>query len=218
MFYTIFSLVVVVLALIIAVWIIKFLFRDQWLLGWLRGMFGLGMAAVVVVLLLIALDLFTYRQLLVDRTIATISFTQRDEQLYDAVLVYNSGDEQQAFELSGDQWQLDARILQWSTTLQQWGLKPAYRLDRISGRYITLDDENTKRRTAYALSDSLTGVDIWLWLKSANTQLPIINAYYGSATFLPMVDGGQYSIALSSSGLLSRPLNEPAKRAVSRWR
>ena len=217
MFYTIFSLIVVVLAIILAIWVVKFLFKRHWLLGWLRGTVGLCIAAVALVLLLVALDLFTYRQLFVNKAIATISFSQRDDQLYDALLIHHSGN-RQIFELQGDQWQMDARIFQWAKTLHQWGVKPGYRLDRISGRYLSLDDENTKKRTVYALSDSPTSVDIWSWLKSASTRLPIVNARYGSATFLPMVDNGQYEIALSANGLLARPVNEPAKAAVEKWR
>jgi len=217
MFYTVFSLTVILLAVVLTIWIVKFLLKDHWLLGWLRGMVGLGMSVVVIVLLLVALDLFTYRQLLADKTIATISFTQRGNQMYDGALVYHTG-HQRVFELHGDQWQLDARVFQWPKILHQWGIKPGYRLDRISGRYLTLDDENTKKRTVYSLSDSLTDVDIWMWLKRMSEWLPIVDAYYGSATFVPMVDGGQYEIALSASGLLSRPLNKPAKLAVDKWR
>ena len=217
MFYDLFSLVVAAVAVVIAIWVIKFLLKGGWLLGWLRGMTGLAMSAVAILLLLVALDIFSYRQLLANQTIASISFIQRGDQRYDAILVYNDG-YQQSFEIHGDQWQIDARIFQWIKPLYQWGVKPGYRLDRISGRYLTLDDENTKKRTVYSLSNSSAGVDTWAWLRGAGEWFPFIDARYGSATFLPMVDGGQYDIALSSTGLLSRPLNEPARNAVDRWR
>jgi hypothetical protein len=46
----------------------------------------------------------------------------------------------------------------------------------------------------------------------------VVNARHGNSTFLPMVDGGQYQISLSESGLLARPLNQPAIEAVEQWR
>lgn len=217
MFYTLLALIVVILAVILAASAAKLLLQRRWFFGWLRGMVGLALSAMTVVLLLMALDLFTYRQWLVDKTIATVSFIQRGAQVYDAVLVDHTGRRQQ-FELHGDQWQLDARVFRWPKMWRRWGIKPGYRLDRISGRYLTLVDENTKKRTAYALSDSLTRIDVWIWLRHVSQWLPIVDAHYGSATFVPMVDDGQYEIALSASGLLSRPLNEPAKLAVDRWR
>ena len=216
MFYDLLSLFVAVVAIIIAFWVAKFLLKGRWLVGWLHGMTGLAMLVLAILLLLVAVDIFSYRQLLANKTIASISFIQRDDQRYDALLLYNDG-HQQLFEIHGDQWQIDARIFQWKKPLHQWGVKPGYRLDRISGRYLTLDDENTKKRTVYSLSDSGIGVDTWAWLRDAEEWFPFIDARYGSATFLPMVDGGQYEIALSSTGLLSRPLNEPARNAVDRW-
>ena len=96
------------------------------------------------------------------------------------------------------------------------GLETGYRLDRISGRYLSLSDEQTKKRSVYSLNESFAGVDIWQWLKRSERKL-LVDARYGNSTFLPMVDGGQYQISLSSSGLLARPLNQPAREAVSQW-
>jgi hypothetical protein len=96
-------------------------------------------------------------------------------------------------------------------------MKTGYRLERISGRYLLLDDERTKQRSIYPLSSSAIGVDIWQWLQSMNSD-SLVDARYGNSTFLPMVDGGQYQISVSSSGLLARPLNQPARDAVDQWR
>jgi hypothetical protein len=40
---------------------------------------------------------------------------------------------------------------------------------------------------------------------------------YGSAVFLPMTDQAEYSISISRNGLVARPDNAVAKKAVSRW-
>jgi hypothetical protein len=44
-----------------------------------------------------------------------------------------------------------------------------------------------------------------------------VDALYGSATYLPMVDGALYEIKVSQSGLLARPLNQAAREAVGSW-
>ena len=123
----------------------------------------------------------------------------------------------QTFELYGDQWQLDSRIIKWHNFLSKMGLKTGYRLDRINGRYLSLHDEQTKKRSIYSLNESLAGVDIWQWLKKSKGRF-LVDARYGNSVFLPMVDSGQYQISLSSSGLLARPLNQPAIEAVNQWR
>jgi hypothetical protein len=44
-----------------------------------------------------------------------------------------------------------------------------------------------------------------------------VDAYYGTATYLPMADGARFEISLTRTALIARPLNEPARRAVGDW-
>jgi len=203
-------------AAILAYFAAKILLKNSWFLGWIRGMFGLALVLGVAVLALMAFDIYSYRQLDSEQNIATISFTTISEQEFAASFVDSTG-QQQNFTLLGDQWQLDSRIIKWKGLLSRVGMKTGYRLDRISGRYLLLDDERTKERSVFALSDNVTRVDVWNWLKDMEDN-SIVDARYGNSTFLPMVDGGQYQISVSTSGLLARPLNEPAQAAVDQWR
>ena len=47
--------------------------------------------------------------------------------------------------------------------------------------------------------------------------LPWVDAYYGSAAYMPLVDGATYAIALSHSGLLVRPADFGTWRALDHW-
>lgn len=214
--YLLLAIIFVLLAAVLAYFASKILLKHSWFLAWLRGMFGLALLLGVVVLALMAVDIYSYRQLAVEQNIATISFNQLDDQEYSASFVDSSG-KQQNFTLLGDQWQLDSRIIKWNQLLNRLGMKTGYRLDRISGRYLLLDDERTKERSVFELSTTIAGVDVWYWLKEMDNDA-LVNARYGNSTFLPMVDGGQYQISVSASGLLARPLNEPAQIAVDQWR
>ncbi|MCG8573994.1 MAG: hypothetical protein MI810_03860 [Flavobacteriales bacterium] len=216
MFYEGLAVAVVVLALLLLLLSLKVLIRTGWFLGWLRGMFGLVLTGGGVLLALTAYDVFSYQQILAEKAIATLSFEKLGTQRYQATLVDAEGAEQ-TYELLGDQWQLDARIIKWPGILSAWGVKPGYRLDRISGRYFSLAKERNGERSVYALSQSEFGIDVWAWLQGAGQSLPFVNAVYGSATFVPMDDGALYGVSLTSSGLIARPLNERAQMAVSRW-
>ncbi len=207
------SIITVVIMLLLAV---KLLWRRGWLLGWLRGMAGLVMVVVALLLLLLVQDLTSYREVLSEKSIATLSFERIATQTYRAVLVDAAGKEQR-FELKGDQWQLDARILKWPGVLASFKIKPAYRLDRLSGRYYSLEKERQSKRTVYELEQSDYGVDLWQWLQLTGLELSFVDAFLGSASFVPMEDGVLYEVALADSGLLARPLNERAKAAVKRW-
>lgn len=194
----------------------KLLFRNSWFLGWLRGMFGLFFLAGAAVLAFVALDILTYKQISKEQVIATLSFEKLAEQQFEATLVSNEG-WQKTYILSGDQWQLDARILKWKGFVSRWGVPPCYRLDRISGRYYSLDQEREKDRAIYSISQSEYNVDVWQWVNHGKRVLPLLDAIYGSATFVPMADGALFEVSLSATGLLSRPLNDAATSAVGQW-
>ncbi|WP_439135062.1 cation/multidrug efflux pump [Pseudomaricurvus sp.] len=216
MLYDGLAVVVAIIAIAVLLWALKTLFRRGWFLGWLKGTLGLVLVSIAIVIGLLAWDVFSYEELLGDTPVATISFEELEDQHYQATVVYADGEEYQ-FDLKGDQWQLDARIFKWSPSLARFGLKPGYRLDRLSGRYYSLEMERNAERTVYELNPSQSSVDLWRWFKSIDQQVPWLDALYGSATYVPMSDGALYEVNLSHSGLLSRPLNEPAKQAIRRW-
>jgi hypothetical protein len=107
-------------------------------------------------------------------------------------------------------------VLKWRALANLFGFDTAYRLDRISGRYTSIDDERSLPRTVYALNQP-DRVDLWELAHRHHSWVPWIDALYGSATFLPMADGALYEIKVSQSGLLARPLNQAARAAVGSW-
>lgn len=216
MAYDILAAVIVFLALLCALLAIKLLFRRGWFLAWLKGSVGFALVSTGVVVGLIAWDVFHYDEILEDKPIATISFEQIDSQHFKASLVTSSGIES-SYSLRGDQWQLDAKLFKWDRSLAGFGFKPGYRLDRLSGRYYSLDEERNAPRTVHALYSDTVPVDVWQLCREVSEQLPWLETIYGSATFVPMSDGALYEVVLTHSGLAAKPLNERAQTAVNRW-
>jgi hypothetical protein len=216
MFYSVLAIAVSIVGLVIVALSLKILIRQGWLFGWLRGMFGLMLVGSGLVLALAAFDLYSYQQIVAEKSVATISFEQLGPQRFNAVLVNSEGVENR-YELAGDQWQLDARVIKWPNSLAALGVKPGYRLDRISGRYYSLERERNGDRTVYALNESRLGVDVWAFFHGSQRAPRLIDAVYGSATFVPMADDALYEVLLSHTGLLARPLNAPAQAAVNAW-
>ncbi|UTA46371.1 hypothetical protein L1F30_09300 [Simiduia sp. 21SJ11W-1] len=215
MFYYLIAALIVVGGLCLLYVAARLLGEKSWLVGFIKGLSGLMVAGIGVLLILLAVDLLGYKQVMSEKPIATLSFERLGEQSFRAVLLENDGRESR-FDIAGDQWQLDARIVRWPMMLASLGAKPAYRLDRLGGRYYSLEKERQNNRTIYNLAKDNGWVDLWPLMLSANDWLPM-QAQYGSATFLPMADGAIYSIALTSSGLVGKPINDPAKQAVQRW-
>lgn len=190
------------------------LLRQRWFLQWLKGTAGLALVAVAIYFSLFAFNLFSYHQLTTDKPIATVSFRQVAPQVFSATVTPSDGAPSE-FELHGDLWQLDARIIKWKGVFALFGFQPGYQLDRIAGRYIRLEDERSRERTVYEIRSPSVGFD--LWENARNGWSLMVDARYGSATYLPMDDGAIFEVALTSSGLIGRPLNGSAQQAVERW-
>src|SRR5438045_1423430 len=80
----------------------------------LRGTLFLGFGATAVLatmgVVLVALNLFTYARLTHEQQAARVSMRQLGERQY-AVTVQPSAAAPREFELRGDEWQIDARVL-----------------------------------------------------------------------------------------------------------
>jgi hypothetical protein len=204
----------IVLLLVCLFIVYKVLFRRGWLIQWIKGSAGFVMLLLCVLLGLAAWDLFSYENLKKEEAIATLSFSKLGAQKFKVMIVDRDGEEQ-AYALNGDLWQLDARLITWTGPIQQLGVMPAYKLDRISGRYLSLEQERMAERSVFGLSDDSV-LDVWHWLHEY-PGLPLLNAAYGSATYMPMADGAIYQVRLDSRGVSAKPMNEVAMSSVKNW-
>lgn len=191
---------------------LKSILTSGWFLKWLQGSFGMIALALSVMLSLLVYDLFGYSKGLEGEVVATLSFKQLAEQEFNAELVDQKG-VKHTFRLNGDQWQLDARLIYVSSMIG--GHLPSFKLDRISGRFLSLEQEKSDQRTIYAFQKD-AGLDTWLWLESQN-WLPFISARYGSAAYMPMQDGAIFQVKTTSNGLMPIAINDSAKSAIERW-
>lgn len=195
---------------------LKVLFRGSWFLAWLKGCAGVFLLCLAAMLASMAGDMRSYKPLLVEQTIAKVRFTEFKPQIYIATISI-PGEAENAFELHGDQWQLDTRIITWRGLLASLDMEPLYRLGRLSGRYMTMEQERNSPRYVYELGASGLGVDTWKFLHGMHSQLPWIRPQYGSAVYMPMAHNASYEVVLEGSSLIATPVNEEAVVAVDSW-
>ena len=188
---------------------------------------GLEFSGIIFLLLassflLLASNLYTYQRLVYEQAIAEITFQQRAHQEFNADIQALDSNFQQTVYLKGDEWQLDTQVLTWQGVATLFGLDANYRLHRISGRYVDIDEEQQSPRSVFSLVKKQALVksekfDLWQFAHNHQNWLHWVDAAYGSAVFLPMTDGAKYSVAISRTGLIARPANDEARKAVSQW-
>lgn len=187
---------------------------------WLRGLGGVcsggGLLALAAFAAGIGLNFYTYQRLTYEQEVATLRFRQIGPQRYLADLT-TANRPAHRYELRGDAWQLDARVLKWRGTANLLGLDARYRLERLSGRYQNIDQERQAARTVHGLADN-KGLDLFALARDYPRWTPWLDADFGSAAYLPMADGAEYRVSLTQSGLVARPANAAARTAVQRWR
>ena len=206
---------VAVIGLILAVLGFRRLWARGFVVGSLEGLIGLLLLTGAVLAAAIGLNLRSYDRLTREIPVATVSFQALGGQRFSAVLVPAAG-KTLVFDMSGDEWQLDARILKWRGIATVLGFDTIYRLDRLAGRYRDTAQERSAPRSVHSLRDE-PGLDVWAWARRYPRWVQWVDAVYGSATYMPMVAGATYRVTASPTGLLARPVNETAKQAVRQW-
>lgn len=204
----------VVLALILAALALRLLLRLPVLKHFMLGCMAIIAVVLSGTILLTAWDLYSYRTLLRETPVATVSFMQQSPQKFRASVTIEG--QTHDYELTGDQWQMDVRMIKWRSAIARLGVAPIFRLDRLSGRYHRIEDERDKPRSVYPLAESDV-IDLWDWLRKSESLIKLADTQYGTATYLPMVDGAVYLVTISQFGLVARPQNQQAREAIDRW-
>ena len=188
------------------------------------GLYGVNTLIALlffIVLLLSFSNLNTYNRLVYESDIADILIAQSAEQQYQLefipVELPVTETELNKFQLSGDEWRLDARILKWKGWANIIGLDSYYQLERLSGRYSNIEQTRSLLPSAYQLSGQQKGLNIWKLKQVMLSNLPFLDAYYGQSVFMPMRDSARFRLSISQSGLIVRPTNEAASKAMEGW-
>jgi len=172
-------------------------------------------AALGTATVMLFMSYLGYQRLTAEQQVAIIEFTQSASGEYTARLMID-GELDRLLLIRGDEWQLDARVLTWTPPATVLGLDPVYQLERLSGRYSTVERERTEPRTVHSLAQERT-LDLWSLAHNFPRFTPGVDAYYGTATYLPLADGARFRITLSRDALIARPVNDSAREAVGDW-
>lgn len=143
---------------------------------------------------------FTHEELAAEITIDPIDATR-----FYAKFKYPDGREG-TYLLSGNELYVDAHILKWQPIGNLIGLTTSFQLHRVAGRYITIEDEQSKPRTIYSLSEK-NNFDLFNLRKQFPKLGFLVDTEYGSATFIPAgQEAEKFALLVSTTGLLIRKL------------
>lgn len=164
---------------------------------------ALLLLSVAALLATLALALQGYQALTREEVAAVVEVEPTAPQRF-RVRFHLADGRQAEFQLAGDEFYVDAHILKWKSLANIFGLHTTYELDRVAGRYRQLSDEREAQRTVYALAAGKP-VDLFELRQRYTMLAPLVDAEYGSATFVPVNGRQELEVRVSTSGLLIRP-------------
>jgi hypothetical protein len=165
----------------------------------LAGLLLLSGAALAGAL---ALGLQGYHAFTREEVAAYLSVRPIGPQRFETRIRFGDGREA-VYQLAGDEVYVDAHILKWHPYANLLGLHTAYELDRLGGRYHAIDQEKSATRTVHSLALDKP-VDLFGLRRRYEFLAPLIDAQYGSATFVPVTGPAELEVLVSTTGLLIR--------------
>ncbi len=144
-----------------------------------------------------------YRALTHEEVAAVVETRPTGPQSFAADFAFADG-RTATYTLNGEELYVDAHILKWKPIANLLGLHTAYELDRVAGRYTDLEDEQTLPRSVFSIAEEKP-VDMFDLRRRLLLFRPLVDAEYGSATFILANRPARYEIRVSTTGLLVRP-------------
>jgi hypothetical protein len=168
----------------------------------IRMVAGLLLLALGALAGAISAGMMGYRALTREEVAARIVVRPAGPQRFVATFRFADGREA-AYELAGDEIYVDAHILKWHPYANIIGLHTSYEIDRVAGRYHAIKDERDAMRTVHALAREKP-VDLYALGRRYAFLAPLLDAEYGSATFVPVTRPAELELRVSTTGLLIR--------------
>jgi len=164
--------------------------------------FAVLMLALSLLFGTISISIQGYNALTREELAATVEIFPVSKQIFMARITFPDSSEKQ-YKLEGDEFYIDAHILKWKSLANLLGLHTFYELDRIAGRYTDIEDETNKNRTVYSVAEDKLIDAFDLRLKYPFLSF-LVDAEYGSASFVTTNAHKNLKIMVSTTGLLIR--------------
>lgn len=144
---------------------------------------------------------YTYQRFNSEFPVARLEFTRISDQQYIAELRTADYCDHRKFVLEGDQWQVDASFIKWTGLGVLLGFDSRYRLDRLSGRYRRVAEQNVNPALAHDLSPE-SRFDAFAASTFIEKYNPLIDTVFGSSVYLDINADAVYNIYRTEDALI----------------
>lgn len=179
----------------------------RWMGGTGQTTVGLLFASLSALAATLGVSTHGYHALTAEEVAATITTVPTGPRAFQAFVEFPDGRDT-TLAVQGDQVLVDARILKWKYLANVLGLPTRYELDRLTGRYVDIEDERTEVRSVHALGADRP-VDLYDLVRRYALLRVLVDAEYGSASYVDVTRPARFQVRVSTTGLLIREVPLP---------
>jgi hypothetical protein len=177
--------------------------------SWFRAtIWVVALAVAALAIILCAAPFYVYGRFNAEQPIAELSFKQLGPQRYRAYLATGNLCEVKTYDLLGDQWQLDASFLKWKGIGTLLGLQSLYRLDRLSGRYANIDQQNSREKQSNDIAPKVL-LNLFPQSKEKAVSGFLVDAHFGSSVYLDIDVSKKYRVYKTEDALIAKAVEMP---------
>jgi hypothetical protein len=188
----------------------QFFFKRKLIAASFNGLLGLVVLLVAAFVSMLLLNVQSYIQLTKEEVLAEIEIEAAQAGSADLVLTIDG--ERRVYQISADEWRVDARFIKWKPWVAVLGKEPVVRLESLSGRNT---GEGERMIQLYNLHEDFEIVD--RIITSLTDRFGMVDTMYGSSVYMPVETGARYQVSANYAGLIARPINVTGKQAVIQW-
>lgn len=157
----------------------------------------------------------THEVLVPARPVAELFFERIGPSRYRAALTRLPGGRMQVMDLSGDEWRLDLRLLDWSDGATRLGAMPRYRIEALVSRPAAATAPGLPLGTTAVLAEGGVTLPRFAALGSGRGQA-LLGTRESIGPWQPMAHGARFEVRLAAGGSVEvGPLNAAADESLA---
>jgi hypothetical protein len=158
-------------------------------------------ALISSVFILLYVGLKSYENFTYNKPIYSVECALKQEDSFVLNFVPLDGEDRSAsfYRIKGQQFVIEGHIVKWENFFVAMGMKPLYQITRLTGRYISINDEKEKERSVYEVAEETR---VWRWLMQYGEKIPGIDAVQGISAFKDAEDGKKFIVLITHNAFI----------------
>jgi uncharacterized membrane protein len=158
-------------------------------------------ALISSIFMLLYTSLKGYQHFTYNKPIFSIECPIKENDSFVIKFIPVDGEESQArfYRVKGQQFVIEGNIVKWENFFVMVGMKPLYQVTRLTGRYVSIDDEKEKERSVYEIAEETR---VWRWLMQYGEKIPGIDAVQGISSFKDAVEHKNFKVYITHNSFV----------------